>query len=305
MTGKSQTALACKFTLFVMLLSASLYASAADIVRVVVPTSGAGKSILYKHEVLLRALELSEPEFGAFVVEERRINMKPKRALTLVETGDIINVAIMAANDDWNERTAAVHIPIRGGTLSYRLLVVRQDDLGKFEQVRTASDLKKLTAGLQDDWLTTKSFSAAALTMNTSHNFEGLFSMLSSQRVDYVPRAVYEVYDELELRSSQFPHLVVEPTLLLHVPMVSYAYVTPTNKRLKDRLAVGLTRLADSGELKQIFTQYYADDFTRAALKNRTLIDISDGFFASPNEFQHHHVWQLHDTRTTNIANSF
>ncbi|MBW8189400.1 transporter substrate-binding domain-containing protein [Neiella marina] len=290
-------------SLVILLLVLAKPAFCADVLKLVSPSAGSGKSQDYKHELLTRAMVLSEPEFGDFIVEKRRIDMKPKRALTLMQTGELMNVAVIAANDDWSQETLPVHVPVRGGTLSYRLLLINEQDLPAFANVNNVHQLKQLTAGLQDDWLTTKSFESAGLTLMTSHNFEGLFSMLQSKRVDYVPRAIYEIYDELDRRQVRYPDMVIEPTLLLHVPMVSFAYVSPQYPRLNKRLSLGLTRLADSGELMRIFNKYYAEEFARAQLKSRKVIDVSSDFFENPTSFEAAHVWQLHESRPINIVN--
>lgn len=270
------------------------HALATDIIKTVTPSSGGGKSTAYKNEILLNTLKLTEPEYGAFIIKNTVIDMKPKRAINSMKTGELINVAFIAANEEWDKNTISIKTPIRGGTLSYRLLLVNKVELNKFANISTLVELNTLTAGLQNDWSTTKIFKRNGIEMSTSQNFEGLFLMLNSQRVDYIPRAIYEIYDELHMRKSTLENVVIEPTLALRVPMVSYAYVSPQEPRIANRLTLGLSKLTESGELKKIFNKYYAEDIKRANLKERKIIDIENLYFNKNPPLTSENFWKLH-----------
>ena len=115
--------------------------------------------------------------------------------------------------------------------------------------------------------------------MMKSYNYEGLFLMLNNQRFDYIPRAIYEVYDELEAQESILKDIVVEPTIALFIPTKTYLYVSPKNKRLVKRLQSGLHELVTSGELKEILHKYYASDIKRAKLNKRKMITIESRYY--------------------------
>lgn len=275
-----------------MLWVPNLYA--LDILRTVTPTSGGGKSIAYKNEVLRRALEVTQNSYGDFNMINSRVDMKPDRAIKSIQKGNLINVAIIAANKEWDQNTLAIKIPIRGGTLSYRLLLINKTDLDKFSQLNNLESLQSLTVGLQNDWSTTKIFQRSQLPTIKAHNFEGLFLMLNKQRIDYIPRAIYEIYDELSNRKKHLENVIIAPNIALYIPMVSYLYVSPSTPKLAKRLELGLTQLSTSGELEALFKKYYAKDLAFAQLENRTLIHLNNPYFNDESSLDQEKLWQLH-----------
>jgi hypothetical protein len=148
--------------------------------------------------VIQRALEITEPNYGPFMLETVNIRMTPEREIKVVEEGDIVNVTITPANQYWDEYLTPIKVPIRLGLLSYRLLLINKVDLPKFEQIATINEIKQTTVGLLHNWKTAGIYKENKISMMKSYNYEGLFLMLNNQRFDYIPRAIYEVYDELE-----------------------------------------------------------------------------------------------------------
>lgn len=270
------------------------YSHAIDIVKVVAPQSGVGKSMAYKSEILSKALDITTAEFGPYVINSLPLTMNPQRAISEIQTGKLMNVAIIAANKEWDSRALPINIPIRGGTLSYRLLLVNKKNESAFSKVKTLNDLKRLTAGQQSFWTTTQLLRNTGSNVVSVLNVESLFEKLKYRHIDYIPRAIYEAFDELSIRSYLFDDLVIEPNLALYIPMVSYLYVSPSEPKLAERLRVGLTELAESGELKRTFNLYYQSDIARSNLAQRHIIEINNAYFSEDSLLTHQHVWKLH-----------
>lgn len=250
--------------------------TAIDKVKLLNPLAGHDKRSQHKDEVILRALQVTEADFGPFQFETIDIHMTPKRATTSLKDGIIINTYVGPSSELWDNMGISIKIPIRQGLLNYRLLLINESKLPIFSQVKTLDDLRKLNAGLQFDWVTTQVFKQQEMTLSTAHNYEGLFQMLESERFDYIPRAVYEAYDEIKVRTSESSNIVVEPTLALYLPMPTYVYVSPKEPRIAERIESGLRKLISSGEITEILIKYYAEDIKRADLKNRRIINIID-----------------------------
>lgn len=262
----------------------STQVAAVDTVKILKPLLGHDKRSKHKDEVILRALQVTQDEFGPYKFKTVDGNMSPGRALISMQDGNIINTFIAPSNDEWNTNTTVIKIPVRQGLLSYRLLLVHKSSLDKFSQVKTLEDISKLSAGLHNDWVTTDVFRHAKMNVVTAHNYEGLFLMISRNRFDYMPRAIYEIYDELETRKADLKNVVVEPNIALYVPMVSYVYVSPKEPRLAKRIETGLRKLVETGEIKEILHKYYEEDIERANLQNRILIKVDNP------DFNDHHV---------------
>lgn len=252
---------------------------ATDVVKMLKPILAFDKRAKHKDEVIISALDITIPEYGPYTYEAVNVNMTTSRALISMKTGEHINVFIAPSNEAWAENTIEIKVPVRQGLLSYRLLLVNKQDLPKYKNVKTFEDIKKLSAGLMADWSTTTLYSDLGMKVVNSHNFEGLFLMLNKQRFDYIPRAIYEVFDEYESRKDSLENVVIEPTLALYIPMATYAYVSPSEPRLAARIEAGLKKLVDSGKMKEILEKYYAEDIAKTNLKDRRIIEIENANF--------------------------
>ena len=211
-------------------------------------------------EVIRRALEITEAEYGPFKLE-------------------IVNLTMSSASELWDKHNIAIRLPVRQGLLSYRLLLVNKADLPMFEKINSLKELNNFTAGLHKGWLTTEIFKLNNLSVTETGHFEGLFLMLNRRRFDYIPRGIYEIYDELNARQTMLRDIVVEPTIALYIPTSSYVYLSPEDTRLAKRIDTGVRKLITSGELKAIVKKYYANDINRANLNGRKIFEIENPYF--------------------------
>lgn len=288
-----QTALMKYIFAVLILVSLSFDAYCLDKIKVLRPLLKSDKRTQHKDEVIYRALETTRSEFGPFTFETIDVDMTPGRAFASMKTGELINTYVAPGNQLWDQSTIPIKIPIRKGLLSYRLLLINKADLSKFENVKTLDDLNNLTAGLQTNWATTKVFNEANINMTVSHTFEGLFLMLEKQRFNYIPRAIYEVFDELDNRKSQLKNIIVEPNLALHIPMTTFVYVSKSFPEIAKRIETGLQKMVSNGELHAILNKYYAEDIKRANLGSRRIIEIENPYFGDENQdiMQDNNLW--------------
>lgn len=229
--------------------------------------------------VVTRALEITEDEYGPYEVQVIDLTMSNGRLHKFIVEGKTFNTVVIIANQLWDDTTIAVKVPVRLGLLSYRLLLVNKVDLFKFEQISTIEQLSHLYAGLAKGWETTKVFKHHGFKVKTTGHFEGIFSMLDKHRFDYLPRGIYEAYDELESREEILDDVVVEPTIALNIPTLTHVYVSPSEPRLAKRINAGLQKMLINGDLKKLLLKYYEKDLKRADLKNRKIIKISNPFY--------------------------
>jgi hypothetical protein len=264
---------------------------AVDIIKMHRPILSEDKRSEHKHEVLVRALEISEQDYGPFTLEFVDVDMTTTRALRSIDTDKIINVFIAAASNDWDSIATPIKVPIRLGQLSYRLLLVNKSNLDKFKTIDSLTELKELTAGVQQGWTINDVFKTTNIKTVQASNFEGLFFMLENNRFDYFPRAIYEAYNELKNRQNIFKDIVVEPTLALYIPSASYVYVSKNEPKIANRLEFGLQKLAKSGELKALFNKYYKEDIIRANLQQRKIIKIKNPYFNEQYIMNNSELW--------------
>lgn len=264
---------------------------AIDNIKMLRPLLGEGKRAKHKDEVIKRALEVSKVKYGNYTFSAINVDMTSSRALASIQSGRLINIFIAPASEKWEKDSIPIRVPIRLGLLSYRLLLVNKDQAYKFEHVESLKDLKEFTAGLQTDWITTDAFNASQMNSVIGHNFEGLFLMLKKKRFDFIPRAIYEIYDELDNRKKILSNITIEPTLGLYLPMATYVYVSQSAPKIAERIEYGLNILVKTGELKRILMRYYAEDIQRANFKNRKIIRIKNPYYHDREILNNKELW--------------
>jgi hypothetical protein len=253
-------------------------AYSVDIVKLQLQQYSKNKAA-HNSDVIRRALEITEPEYGAFDLQLVEITMSGGRMILSGLTGKLVNTLILPGNARWDKQHIAIRIPIRLGLLGYRLLLINKVDLPKFEKINTLQELKELTAGLTNYWETTKILKHGGYKVMETGHFDGLFLMLDKHRFDYLPRSIYEIYAELEERKDTLENVVVEPTIALNIPMLSYVYVSPSEPRIAKRIKSGLQKLLANGELKELLYKHYGDDIIRANLQGRKIFQIENNYY--------------------------
>lgn len=250
------------FTLIVSLLavissSLPLTVTATDIVRINKRNIDIDTRTIYTHEVLEKALQLSSDKYGDYEIATSKHVLPNHRTLDFLEKGELLNLVMVVTNNEWERRATPIRIPIRLGALAFRLIATNEEAVSKFESVEDINHLKKLHVGLLRHWSTWDLMTQLNFTVTTTYQYENLFNMLAKNRVDYVPRGFYEIYDEMEPRRTKLPNLKIEPSLALYMPAPYYIFVSPKAPRLAERLTYGLEKMVASGTLKKcslIFT---------------------------------------------------
>ena len=73
---------------------------------------------------------------------------------------------------------------------------------------------------------TTKVIRALNLNVVEGNLYDGLINMLDANRFDY-SRGIDEVFGEYDVGSKTHKNIMIEPHLLLRMPMPVYLYVSP------------------------------------------------------------------------------
>lgn len=259
-----------------LLLSLSNLSWATDIIRV---NKGHARSDLqtqYKMDVVTTALELTKKIYGPYKILTQGPATTVDRAILEIKSGKTINTFFAVTTNKWEENTLPIRVPIRRGILNYRLLAIHKDKADLFKDIKTVEELKKLKVGVRSGWATTKILKKQGFNVVEANSYSGLFYMLSSGRVDYIPRGLNEIYGELERLNEELPGLTVEPNLALHIAAPFYIFISPEDERLAERLNMGLELMVENKQLNKIFDQYYKTNILKAGLKKRYILGIEN-----------------------------
>lgn len=185
----------------------------------------------------------------------------------MLRNGSGIDVIWSSVTREIQQDFIGVPIPVRRGILGYRVLIVRKDDLPRFAAIKTLDQLRRLQVGQGWGWNDVPLLQANQFKVVTSPNYEGIFRLLQTGRVDYLSRGINEAWAEVEARKQM--DFVVEPTLLLYYPWPKYFFVNRNQPALAKRIEKGLEQMFASGAYEALFKSFHQSDIDRADLRKR------------------------------------
>lgn len=216
-----------------------------------------------------RLLQLALNRSGRnYKVQLSALRMPQGRGLLRLKNGEGVDVVCYMTSAEREASLLPIRIPVDKGLIGWRLLLVRAENaatLGGVERI------KSLTAGQGSDWPDTTILRENGFKVYATMTYDSLFSMLANKRIDYFPRSVSEIWQEVELHG---PNLAVAEGIVLRYPSATYFFVRKDDTRLAADITAGLERMIADGSFEKLFQQFYGDLVKRSALRERQIIDL-------------------------------
>lgn len=217
---------------------------------------GASGKYAFKNNYFLalleKALEVTKPTYGDFALAQYPVRMNQSRAIENMAKSCDFDVQWHMTTAGRESAMRAIKIPLYKGLYGYRALMIHQDNQTRFAAINSKRQLQSLTAGQGSDWPDTGILKANHFNVYGVDNYHALFDLLQQKRIDYFPRSVAEIDDELLLHADK--PLSREPRLLLYYPAPIYFFVCPQHDVLATRIELGLQQLIESGVFAEHFT---------------------------------------------------
>ena len=232
-------------------------AASAQVLRVVTPSmhpSSAGHAT-YFPQLLRLALDKTRAESPFEIVEIDQHLTSPRQA-TEIKNNGIINLMWDGSNRQRETELYPVRVSLLRHLNDYRIFLIRAEDQPRFAAIRTLAQLRELKAGAGVNWPSTDVLRANELPVITSIAYEYLFPMLRAKRFDYMPRGVYEAFNEQRIRTAE--NLAVEQTIFLHYHVPFYFFVSHENAALGQRVERGLQLAIKDGSFDRLFNSIAA-----------------------------------------------
>lgn len=278
----------------ILILALPLSALAIDKHFIVKLNSGHSpddKRHLYNWAVLERALVVSSDKYGPYKIKITGSAIPNHQRLKALKQGVYLNVAMSLTNQEWEDNSTPIRIPIRRGIFSYRLIMTHKQNLDLFAGITNVEQLKKLSVGVRKSWTTRLVLDHLKFNIVDAYSYDALFRMLNKRRFDYVPRGINEIFKELEIRQEKLTHLAIEPNLALYIPSPYYLFVTPENPLLAERLEYGLLEMVKNGDLNRLFETHYGEYIKMAQLHKRRIIHIGNPILPEKTPFDRPEFW--------------
>ncbi|PTT91842.1 hypothetical protein DBR42_03100 [Pelomonas sp. HMWF004] len=251
--------------LLLMLAAPAVAEAAAPVL--VYPQRDPGRAPFWDY--LQAVLKLAIRHSGAaYELAESHLPMTQARVVReLADASGKLDVAWTMTSLEREAQMLPVRVPLDRGLIGWRIAFVRPGDVERWRDLRSLAGLRRYVAGQGRDWPDTDILRANGLPVEGASRFEVLFDMLRLGRIDYFPRAVFEVDDEA---ASPFARqLAVEPYVLLRYPAASYLFVRPDRPQLAADLQRGLEAAVADGSLARLFHHQFGDLIHRHRLAQR------------------------------------
>ena len=245
--------------------------AAQQIVSYPRPESDSDSRASYPLALLTSCAQRSKKEFALVPSEFRAQQGRNIRELAL---GKGLDVLWAVTTEEREQLLLPIRIPIDRGLIGWRLLLIRNQDENLFSAISSREQLAALRAGQGHDWPDLDVLRSNNFTVSTSTNYEGLFQMLALGHIQYFPRAVTEIWPEMEKHRSM--GIGVAQTLAIHYPQALYFFVNKSNTMLANALTSCLNAMTLDGTLQALIYQFYGDAIQRAQLDRRTIIEVSN-----------------------------
>ena len=226
----------------------------------------------YRTALLQLVLDKTLDE-GRCVLTPQFTSVTQDRGLALLQEGRIDVVSLPTTlQREWDLRP--VRLDILRGLLGYRVLLIRQRHLEEFAAVQSLEELRHFRLGFGSQWADLPLLQYNGFTVVANPQYESLFAMLVRERFDAFPRGLNEAWQEVNDRQTQYPDLVVEPSLALYYPWPVYFFVRKENQALAERLQRGLLKAEADGSMQQLFMAHHGELLQQANLTKRRLFRL-------------------------------
>jgi hypothetical protein len=179
--------------------------------------------------------------------------MNQKRALESMIVGDAqFDVFFSGFSQEREKNLLQIDVPLTMGLLGSRVLVVnenRHDNL--LQEFRTAANIKRLAVGSGIQWPDTDILIHNQFNV-VQASYQGLWKMLSSNRIDAFARGIEEAFVEIEQRRNNNPPPMILDKWLLVYPLDYFVYLNPSKKKLHRQLNQALQQAHSSGEIAAV-----------------------------------------------------
>lgn len=258
-------------------------------VPIKVPNVPQEQSTDYFLSLLKMALEASKADNEIIDLIHSSRDHSQARWISMLQK-DTSNFVIWTMTDTQREQQLRpIRIPLSKGLFGYRVLIIREQEQARFDQVRNIADLAVFTGGQGTHWPDTLIMRANGLKIVTAESVESLFRMIQVKRFDYFPRGTSEAWYELLERKTD--NLTVEKNLLLYYPADVYFFVNKNNEALANRIEKGLEMLIDNGEFDKFFYSHPRISTAFNKLKNRRIIKLHNPYLPPETPVDNPRYW--------------
>jgi hypothetical protein len=175
------------------------------------------------------------------------------------------------------------------GLNGWRIPLVNSATPNLLKQQTSFNSFKKLLAGQYHLWSDVAILEANQINVHKATNPDGIFEMLSKQRLDYFPRSALEIWHEME--RYQHLNIAIEQHTLLYYPSAYYYYVNHQSTELAQDIKQGLEAAIKDGSFDKIFYQHFGSTISRVDPSSRKVYRLVNPSLPAGAPLERSELW--------------
>lgn len=241
-------------------------------------------------ELLDTALQRTQTTHGDYQLKPSAAVMQESRYLLELGRQRTLNVAWTSTSEAKERELLPIRIPLRKGLLGYRISLIHQAGQKDIAQIKTLSDLRRLTLGQGLGWGDVAIYRSNDIPVHEA-NYSNLFAMLNARRIDLFPRGINEIFEEYQANHSKYEHLAIEQHVLIVYPWPYYFFTHRQDVELASRIETGLRRMQRDGSFDAIFMKHHRAAIDQANLGQRHIIRVRNPLLPAATPLDDKELW--------------
>ncbi|BBH53697.1 transporter substrate-binding domain-containing protein [Fluviispira sanaruensis] len=247
-------------------------------------------SLSYELALLTLLLERTTDKYGSFQLIKAETSSQSRAFLELKNNSQNIDVIATMTSKSREEDAEPIRICIFKGLLGVRIPMILTENKEKFENIKTAKELQKISIGQVFDWPDTEILLKNKINVIKATSYPVLFPMLKSRRFDLFPLGALEVFPIAESHAKEFELTVIKKWAIVY-PTGYYFFVSKKNKKLQQRLKDGFEKILQDGSFENMFNKYNAQYLQIANLNSRKLIFLKNPLLPKKTPIDNEKLW--------------
>lgn len=271
--------------LLIFLTSGFLELQGQKVIRYVSPEQEGDKRHIYSMNMLDGAMKITESKYGAYELVAGP-KMGSQNQMINLKAGKQIDILISMTSVQLEELFEPIRVPLYKGLIGKRLLLIHKNQLDYFSKLKP-EDLKKVTMVQGMAWPDTKILHENGYKTIGGDVYTTLFDYLTPNEPIGFPRAVHEIWGELNLSSNY----EVAPSYYFYYPTALYFFVRKDQKELAQRIEEGLLQMIDNGSFDAFFYEFLGENLKKADLNHRVEIKLNNPFLPAATPLDNSKLW--------------
>src|SRR5690606_8322310 len=214
--------------------------------------------------VLALALEKTAGTDGGYRLLSAKIMLSENRLKAALRSGHI-DVIWSPTSPEFEKVLLPVRVSLLKEFSDYRILIIRGDDQARYNHIKTVTDLREFSGGMNSHWADMAVMEVNQLPVVSAGGYGRLFRMLKAKRFDYFSRGLYQVKREVDMYPNL--QLTMEENLMLYYPSPHYFFVNRDNPALAERIERGLKLALADGSFDKLFFSVPTHQWARDELE--------------------------------------